>query len=136
MNEQIALFDAPVTGVDQYGLPLPPAPHNGTPTSAEAASRAPVNPQAQKILRYLKGKGSYGCTQDEASEYLGILRSACAARFNALEEAGYIKKDGERVRPTRYGRNAAVYISAPPSMTPASDGESKASPEQRGGASG
>lgn len=86
---------------------LPLAPHNGTETSRIAASMVNVSAQEAWLLEAM-AVGSDGWTQDELSEYCGLLRSAVAGRMNRLERYGLVKKDGTRVG--RYGRPLAVYV--------------------------
>lgn len=110
MTEQLTLYDAQVIG----------APHNGTSTSIAAAVAAgpKVSPQKRRILDVMgnafDGKGFVhmgGWSQDELSFWLELPRSTICARFNELEREGLIKKT-DATRPTRYGRQAAVYVLA------------------------
>lgn len=94
-------------------------PHNGTETSVMAAvAAAPkISPQKRLLLQWLAHDHySYdlhewveGWTQDEISQRLSFPRSTVCARFNELERDGLIKKT-TATRPSRYGRECAVYV--------------------------
>ena len=100
MNDQLTLFDAQTIGA-------PYQPSSPTSIAAAVAARENVGPQKERIEDWLRVVGSG--TQDEASIALDILRSACCARFRALELEGSIRKKDD-TRPSRYGGKCAVYV--------------------------
>ncbi|MPZ20116.1 MAG: hypothetical protein GEV06_19695 [Luteitalea sp.] len=71
---------------------------SGSATSRDAAVGAArfVGKQGEAVLHFIRWTGNHGCTQKEASASLTIARASVAARFNALELRGDIRKTDER----------------------------------------
>lgn len=87
------------------------APHNGSPTSREAAQA--IEPHAPslraRVFEYLCSRGSQGATDDEMQVALSLAAHTQAPRRVELKEAGCVRNSGHK-RPTRTGRNAIVWI--------------------------
>lgn len=87
-------------------------PHNGTPTSIEAAKRAAPNApsDAERIAEYIHQQGANGATCDECEVTLGLSHQVSSARIRGLQIKQRIMDLGER-RKTRTGCNAVVWFS-------------------------
>lgn len=88
---------------------LPCQPHSATSREAAlaAADRAPD--QKTRVLRALVAAGRAGLTDEELQEQLRLPEGSARARRIALTHAGVVRDSG-RVRATRYGRDASVWI--------------------------
>lgn len=90
------------------------APHNGTPTSREAAEAiAPQIPRLEDIVHLMiKQHGDLGLTDEEidqiASHY-GNIKKTLRPRRVALAQRGVIVDSG-RTRKTSSNRNAVVWV--------------------------
>jgi hypothetical protein len=110
----------------------PYQPDSETSFAAAVAAGPRISPQKQQILASMKAASgallwsdgvlamppSWGWTQDEMAYWLDRPRSTVCARFNELEHDGWIKKTDD-TRPSRYGRECAVYVLASNASTPA-----------------
>ena len=87
-------------------------PHNGTPTSIEAAQRASSHAQsdAERIAEFISQRGEIGATTDECEVALGLSHQTASARMRSLQIKQRIMDLGER-RKTRTGCNAVVWFS-------------------------
>lgn len=88
------------------------APHNGTPTSKEAAES--LTPETLKGLRAkvynLIAARSFignGTTSDDIERILDMRHQTASARVNELANGGLIEGRGRRT--TRSGRSAVAY---------------------------
>lgn len=83
-----------------YALPaqgaLPYAANSDTSRDAALKARDFVGAQGRKVLGWFEGRGTFGGTQREASAALHIERASIAARVNALEKQGQLRKTAER----------------------------------------
>lgn len=61
------------------------------------------------VIGYVKMQGLRGATSDEVEVALGMTHQSISARMTEAKADGQIVGNGLR-RPTRSGRNAAVYI--------------------------
>ena len=88
MNAPRFDFDPPMR--PKLSTPFQPA----SETSREAAERAQafVGDQGARVLAWIQVRGSFGATQRECSEALGIGRPSICARVRALEQVGQIVK--------------------------------------------
>ena len=84
-------------------------PHS--PTSREAAER--IEPVAgtmrAKVLDVIRGRGAEGATDDEIQRVLDLSQNSARPRRRELELGGLVRDSG-RTRPTRSGRQAAVWV--------------------------
>ncbi len=87
-------------------------PHNGTPTSREAAQA--IDPVAktiaQRILRFVEERGWKGATRDEIVVALAVPIPTVCARCNELLRANRLQEVTGRDRLTTAGRRAAVLV--------------------------
>lgn len=91
MSGQPSLFDR------RPPAPLPPyAKGSATSRDAALAVRSYIAQQGEIVYAWIAECGSGGATQKEASAALGIGRPSMAARFNALAQAGRIRKTDQR----------------------------------------
>ena len=92
-----------------------PAPHNGSPTSVEAAnSWAPenLNRLRKATWDYLVERGEYGATDQEMQAYLDLPNQSQTPRRWELVRAGLVMNSGRR-RKTLSGRSAIVWVITP-----------------------
>ena len=84
------------------------APHNGVPTSIDAARAAlpRMGTDEARILAYIREKGSAIC--DEVEFALDMPHQTASARINGLAEKKLLVRTSRR-RKTRSGRDAFVY---------------------------
>lgn len=93
-------------------LPLfePPPRRVAVTSQAAAASVAKHMPAMRaRVLAYLRQRGSFGSTREEAAVSLAMLIQTICPLFRELADAGLIRPAG-RTRETRSGRNAGVMI--------------------------
>lgn len=99
---QLGLFDLPYT------------PHvRGSATSKAAARAAAPGAETaeQRVLEVIVSAGVYGATDDEIEKATGLTHQSASARRRGLVLRGKIKDSGI-TRPTRFNRQATVWISA------------------------
>ena len=86
------------------------APHNGTPTSKDAAAdiRAHTPKLRAKVLAFVASRGAYGATAQEIEAGTGLAGNTVRPRLVELAENGCIERTG-RTRPTTSGRQASVW---------------------------
>lgn len=86
------------------------APHNGTPTSVEAAeSVEPVKGTMQwSVWRYVNNR-SDGATAQEIERGLGLTGNTVRPRLRELEAMHLVRKT-DRTRETDSGRKAVIYV--------------------------
>lgn len=97
VSEQPDLF--PCVQVDPRTVPPSHTPYQrGSETSRDAALRAQgfVCVQGMKVYAWIVSRQERGATQKEAEVALVIGRPSLAARFNALEQRGWIRKTDQR----------------------------------------
>lgn len=88
------------------------APHNGTPTSKEAAESLSVDTlnglrrRVYDLIAARTAKG-IGTTSDDAEVAMGMRHQTISARVHELAKAGIIVGVGRRQ--TRSGRSAVAY---------------------------
>ena len=86
----------------------------GSATSQAAAES--MKPHArtirQRVYEYILSRGGFGCTDEEVIAALGVSPSTARPRRGELVQMGAVKKTGD-TRPTRSGRQAAVYVGIP-----------------------
>lgn len=84
---------------------------HGSVTSLEAAEAiAPKRPKLQAmVLQAIRRVGAFGATDDELQFVLGMDASTERPRRVELVQAGLVRDSG-RVRKTRRGRNAVVWV--------------------------
>lgn len=104
-----------MAGVPVVAMPIAPAPHNGTPTSKEAAES--LTPETLKGLRRrvydlisARTANGIGTTSDDAEEILQMRHQTVSARVNELANAGLIIPAGRKL--TRSRRTAVAYVVA------------------------
>lgn len=99
---QLSLFERP-----ELSFRKPPSVP--VPTS-EAAARK-VNPDAlrSKVLEFIRAKGEEGATDCEIQAALGLSGDTQRPRRWELHKAGLIKDSG-KTRPTKFGREATVWV--------------------------
>jgi len=102
-----------MTRADTDSLPLfaREAPHNGTPTSREAALsiRRALPALEQRVLVYIASRAD-GCTREEIGDALHMGGDTVRPRVAELLARELVREDGERK--TRSGRPAAVLVLA------------------------
>lgn len=83
----------------------------GSDTSLDAAYEIqPAKDTLQyEVWCYIRECGDYGATDDEIEQVLDLRHQTASARRRELELKGLVQKTPRR-RPTRSGRNAAVYV--------------------------
>lgn len=90
-----------------------PVPHNGSPTSREAAQR--IAPTAKSIraavLKHIVMCGPRGCTDEECQRALSLRVQTQTARRNELMRQGLVRDSGQR-RLTSSGRRATVWVAS------------------------
>lgn len=79
-----------------HPLSVPYQPSSETSKAAAEKARAFVGEQGERVLAWLRSREAHGGTQKEAHEGTGIERPSLAARFNALEHVGDIRKTTEK----------------------------------------
>jgi hypothetical protein len=107
-NPQQTAFDfAPTPAVDDICA----RKHKGNPQSVEANKQAGSNKarDRQRVVEFIKSRGEYGATTEEASEALELRYTTASARFSDLKRDGLIVESG-RTRKTRSGCAAAVCV--------------------------
>lgn len=87
----------------------PPSVLRDTSALAADAIRGVAGSDRARCLAFVVGRGTKGSTQDEASEFLHIIRQTVCARFWGLERIGLIGQTEER-RNTRSKRLSTVYV--------------------------
>jgi len=80
--------------------------HRGNAQSVAAFS-GDTSQQRMQVLEAIREAGSHGLSCDELSAKWGVGCNAISGRFSELKMTGLIVKSG--LRPTRAGKNAAVY---------------------------
>lgn len=90
----------------------PPAHHSAPAgTSDKAAEQiaefAPV--QEQRVLDFIRSRGTYGATDDEGEVALAMLAQSYTPRRGRLADRGLVVATARR-RPTRTGRTACVWM--------------------------
>tara|TARA_Y100000004_G_C8600091_1_gene280196 strand:+ start:130 stop:465 length:336 start_codon:yes stop_codon:yes gene_type:complete len=82
-------------------------------TSKQAADQIQESAKTlrAKLFRFIKSRGQYGCTDEEAQTSLPMLPSTQRPRRVELANLGLIKKNGQ-TRKTKSNRNAAVWIAS------------------------
>ena len=95
---------------EQMDIFSPPAQHHSR-TSMEAAEaiRPKVNSLQKRVLAYLRACGSYGATDEEMQDALGLEGSTQRPRRRELQQQGLITGPEGLVRKTSSGRNAQVW---------------------------
>ena len=86
---------------------------NGTETSNAAAASfkgACLVSMEEQVLRFIRGKGFHGATDDEIEQSLGFRHQTASARRRGLVIQGKVRPSGKR-RKTRTGRTATVWQS-------------------------
>lgn len=85
--------------------------HGGNRESEEAhlSVKEHVGQIRLLVVRYVYRQKAHGATCDEIERMLGLSHQTASARVTEAKARGEIVPNGER-RPTRSGRNAAVYI--------------------------
>jgi len=82
-----------------------------SPTSRAAADA--IEPSAHTlraaVLRYLRGQGSRGATDEEITLALDLNPSTARPRRIELQQAGWVYDSGH-TRQTRSGRDAVVWV--------------------------
>lgn len=88
-----------------------PARRDGPSTSREAARRiAPVTGElCQRVLAYIRSRGTEGATDCETQAALGLLMSTTTARRNTLAKIEAVVDSGDR-RLTPSKRRAIVWV--------------------------
>jgi len=94
---------------------LPPAPHNGTPTSRAAAEAIEPTRQTQcgKVLAYIRAQGARGATRHEAAKALDMPLASVCGRFDDLRRyggVGVIVEPEGMTRLNESGRHVQVAI--------------------------
>lgn len=92
----------------------------GSATSEAAALSQVTTSQVDeaRVLDYIQRCLSWGATDDEIEQGLGMLHQTASARRRGLVLKGLVIESG-RMRPTRSGRDAIVWIPKPASNAPA-----------------
>jgi len=95
---------------DELRDPFPPFA-KGSKTSEEAAGSVADDTATlrKKVLEYVRRAAQEGATCDEAERDLGLSHQTCSPRFWELRHRARIVDSG-RVRKTRSGRNAVVWV--------------------------
>lgn len=91
---------------------LPYVRGSATSKSASESMRAHAAPIRQRVYEYILSRGAFGCTDEEMTAALGISPSTARPRRGELVQMGAVKKT-DITRPTRSGRQAAVYVGIP-----------------------
>lgn len=86
----------------------PPSVMRDTSALAADAIKGRTSGMNARVLAFVVGRGTKGATQDEASEFLKVMRPTVCARFWELEKIGLIRQTEER-RNTRSKRLSTVY---------------------------
>ena len=115
--QQASLFEEYRHGdhIAGYG---PSAPHNGTPTSKEAAVAIEPNAETlrKKILDFLRLCGQDGATDDEIQKALNMTGNTERPRRGELANAGLIFRVCHNgcysTRATSSGRKAVLWFAA------------------------
>jgi hypothetical protein len=100
-----------------YGGGLPP--HEKTRTSKEAAEciAGIAGTLRGKVYALIAASGEYGMTDDEIETVSGLIHQTASARRRELVDKLHLIVDSGRVRKTRSGRNATVWIVVPKGST-------------------
>lgn len=81
---------------DPINRELPFQSQSETSHDAAVQARDFVGKQGVQVWCWFESRGAYGGTQREAAEALGIGRPSIAARVNALEQQGRLRKTAQR----------------------------------------
>lgn len=86
-------------------------PYSDRETSLQAAKDAKSNVQAMRtaILAFIRRQGTYGATDDEIEQALGLMHQSASARRRELFLAELVQPSQKR-RPTRTGSAARVWV--------------------------
>ena len=86
------------------------APHNGTPTSKDAAAdiRASTPKLRARVLAFVASQGAHGATAQEIEAGTGLPGNTVRPRLVELREHGAINDAGD-TRKTLSGRKAVVW---------------------------
>lgn len=97
--------------MEQYDLYRGTPPHEQTPTSRAAAQeiREPSATLRARVLAHIEKTGVMGATDDEIERALNMRHQTASARRRELVLLGKVI-DSHRVRKTRSGRNASVWV--------------------------
>ena len=93
---------------EQTSLPFARGSH-----TSRAAAESMVSPAATyrgQVLAFIRDRGDYGATADEVQVTLGLTHQNCSARVSELASKFKVIVPSGRMRPTRSGRNAVVYV--------------------------
>ncbi len=78
-------------------------------TSVDAANSVDATALEAEVLVAFRGTpADYGCTSEEAADFLHMELGSVTPRFRPLEAKGYIYRTAER-RPGKSGRNRIVW---------------------------
>ena len=89
---------------------FPPAQrHSETSVAAAKSIKPDANRLRLKVYDFIASRGQDGATDEEGQEALGMQGSTYRPRRVELQAAGKIRK-AEITRPTRSGRQAAVWV--------------------------
>lgn len=85
--------------------------HGGNPQSVAAHDSIVIDKARvrRQIITWVSQRGDVGATSDEVERALGLPHQTVSARFSEAKVSGDLIDTGRR-RPTRSGRQAAVYI--------------------------
>jgi DNA-binding MarR family transcriptional regulator len=88
----------PIDGLSPTATDTPYQPSSDTSRDAADRAKAFAGTQASAVYQCVKrhSAGGYGATQREIAIAISLQRSSVAARCNALEKAGLIRKTGAR----------------------------------------
>lgn len=89
----------PIDGLSLTATDTPYQPSSDTSRDAADRAKAFAGTQAATVYRCVRNYRwwiGYGMTQREIAEVTDLQRSSVAARCNALEKAGLIRKTGAR----------------------------------------
>lgn len=82
-------------------------------TSRSAYARAKIGQNEERVLAYVKHRGSHGLTCDEFIESTAMPHQSASPAFTALVRRGLLMRTDRR-RETRTGSKAAVYVAVDP----------------------
>ncbi len=87
--------------------------HEDPDTSVDAANSVDATAlEAEVLVAFRDAPKDYGCTSEEAANYLRMELGSVTPRFRPLEAKGYIYRTSER-RPGKSGRNRIVWKLVP-----------------------
>lgn len=102
--------------------PLPPfVRHSETSRQAAIAMYPKQGTQRRTVYDFIASCGSYGCTDEEGQEALGMPNAYRARRGELAGDRGHtpvLIKDSGRTRTTRAGLQAVVWVDASSATTP------------------